>query len=159
MAAPPGLTSTPSAGSSELLVAAARRRLLRSAHDCSEGGLLVALAEAAIGGAYASGGLGATLDLTAYAPGVPPEGVLYGEDGARVVVSAAPSEVAALLTLAGEHGVPAHRAGRVGEADGTLELRVGHQLLSWGIGALRQTYFMAIPRRMQHPDVDRSAGE
>ncbi len=38
----------------QLLVAAARRRLLRSAHDCSEGGLLVALAEAAIGGAYAA---------------------------------------------------------------------------------------------------------
>ena len=31
-------------------------RLLRSAHDCSEGGLLVALAEAAIGGAYAPAG-------------------------------------------------------------------------------------------------------
>jgi hypothetical protein len=90
---------------------------------------------------------------------VAPVGVLYGEDGARVVVSAAQSHVAALLTLAGEHGVPAHRAGRVGEPDGTLELRVGNQLFSWSIGALRQTYFMAIPRRMQHPDVDRSAGE
>jgi phosphoribosylformylglycinamidine synthase len=142
-----------------LLVAAARRRLLRSAHDCSEGGLLVALAEAAIGGAYAPGGLGATLDLTACAPGVAPEGVLYGEDGARAVVSAAPGDVAALEALAGEHGVPAHHAGRVTEPDGALELRVGDRLFSWGISALRQTYFMAIPRRMQHPDVDRSAGE
>jgi hypothetical protein len=55
--------------------------------------------------------------------------------------------------------VPAVRAGRVGELGGTLELRVDGRVFSWGIGALRQTYFEAIPRRMQHPDVDRSAGE
>jgi len=36
---------------------------------------------------------------------------------------------------------------------------VGAHLFSWGIATLRQTYFEAIPRRMQHPDVDRSAGE
>jgi phosphoribosylformylglycinamidine synthase subunit PurL len=142
-----------------LLVAAARGRLLRSAHDTSEGGLAVAAAEAAMGGAYAGGGLGASLDLTEYAPGVAPEGVLYGEDGARVVVSTAPADVAALVALAGEYGVPVDRVGRVGEASGALELRVGGRVLSWPIGALRQIYFTAIPRRMQHPDVDRSAGE
>jgi phosphoribosylformylglycinamidine synthase subunit PurL len=90
---------------------------------------------------------------------VAPEGVLYGEEGARVVVSAAPADVDALMALAREHGVPAHRAGLVGESDGALELRVGGQLFRWSTGALRQTYFTAIPRRMQHPDVDRSAGE
>jgi phosphoribosylformylglycinamidine synthase subunit PurL len=142
-----------------LLVAAAPRRLLRSAHDCSDGGLLVALAEAAIGGAYAPGGHGATLDLDRYAPEVPADGVLYGEDGARAVVSAATGDVAAVLALAAEHGVPAYRAGRVGAPDGALELRVGGRLFTWDIGALRQTYFMAIPRRMRHPDADRSAGE
>jgi phosphoribosylformylglycinamidine synthase len=143
----------------EVLMAAAGRQLLRSAHDCADGGLLVALAEAAIGGPYAPGGMGAALDLTGYAAGIPLEGLLYGEDGARAVVSAAPGDVEPLLGLAREHGVPAVRAGRVGEPGGTLELRVDGRVFSWGIGALRQTYFEAIPRRMQHPDVDRSAGE
>ena len=46
-----------------LLAAAAAAGLLRSAHDCSEGGLAVALAEAAIGGAYATHGFGITVDL------------------------------------------------------------------------------------------------
>jgi phosphoribosylformylglycinamidine synthase len=46
------------------LVAAAAARLLRSAHDCSEGGLAVALAEAAIGGPYAERGFGAIVDFT-----------------------------------------------------------------------------------------------
>ncbi len=143
----------------EVLMAAAGRQLLRSAHDCADGGLLVALAEAAIGGPYAPGGMGAALDLTGYAAGIPLEGLLYGEDGARAVVSAAPGDVEPLLGLAREHGVPAVRAGRVGEPGGTLELRVDGRVFSWGIGALRQTYFEASPRRMQHPDVDRSAGE
>jgi len=31
-------------------------------------------------------------------------------------------------------------------------------VLRWAVGSLRQTYFTAIPRRMQHPDVDRAAG-
>ena len=69
-------------------------------------------------------------------------------------------DVDALLALAGEHGVPAFRAGRVGSAGrraGTAGWGAG--VFTWAIGALRQTYFEAIPRRMQHPDVDRSAGE
>jgi hypothetical protein len=31
--------------------------------------------------------------------------------------------------------------------------------LSWEVDALRTTYFEAIPRRMQHADAERSAGE
>jgi phosphoribosylformylglycinamidine (FGAM) synthase-like enzyme len=142
-----------------LLVAAAQGGLLRSAHDASEGGLAVTLAEAAMGGPYSPEGLGASVDLAAHAPGVPPEGLLYGEDAGRIVVSAAPDRVAALEALAAEHGVPVSRAGRVGPPSGNLELRVGGSVLSWPIPTLRRIYFEAIPRRMQHPDVDRSAGE
>jgi phosphoribosylformylglycinamidine synthase subunit PurL len=141
-----------------LLVTAADRRLLRSAHDCAEGGLLVALAEAAIGGPYASGGCGAAIGLDGYAPDVPLEALLYGEDMGRVVVSCAAGEARALLALCREHGVPAFELGRVGPAGGSLELRAGGRLLSWGIGSLRQTYFEAIPRRMRQPDADRSTG-
>jgi phosphoribosylformylglycinamidine synthase subunit PurL len=140
------------------LAAAAEQRLLRSAHDCSEGGLAVALAEAVIGGPYVPGSLGADLDLTGYAPDVPLDGLLYGEDGARAVVSCAPPSSRFLIALANEHGVPVFHAGRVQSA-GTLELQVGDQLFSWSTEALRRIYFDAIPRRMQHPDVDRAVGE
>jgi phosphoribosylformylglycinamidine synthase len=142
----------------QFLVAAAERRLLRSAHDCSDGGLAVALAEAAIGGPYVPGSLGAHLDLTGYAPDVPEEGVLYGEDGARAVVSCRPVSSRYLIALAHEHGVPVFHAGRV-QSEGTLELQLGPQLFSWSTDALRRIYFDAIPRRMQHADVDRAAGE
>ena len=142
-----------------LLVAAARAGLLQSAHDASEGGLAVALAEAALGGPYAAEGLGASVDLGAHAPGVPPEALLYGEDAGRVVVSVVPARVTALEALAREHGVPVSRVGRVGKASGELELRVGGSVFSWSVPALRRIYLEAIPRRMQHPDVDRSVGE
>jgi phosphoribosylformylglycinamidine synthase len=140
------------------LVAAAERRLLRSAHDCSEGGLAVTLAEAVIGGPYVPGSLGATLDLTGYAPDVPLDGLLFGEDGARAVVSCSQASARPLIALADEHGVPVFRAGLV-ESAGTLELQVGTHLFSWSTEALRRIYFDAIPRRMQHPDVDRATGE
>jgi phosphoribosylformylglycinamidine synthase II len=141
----------------ELLVAAAGQGLLRSAHDAAEGGLLVAIAEAAMGSAYAPSGLGVTLDLERYAPGIEPEGLLYGEDAGRVVISADPAHSAALTALAREHSVPLFHTGRVGGR--TLELRAGSGVLSWDVDALRRAYFEAIPRRMQHADAERSAGE
>jgi phosphoribosylformylglycinamidine synthase len=141
----------------EFLVAAAERGLLRSAHDAAEGGLLVTLAEAAIGAAYAASGLGAELDLEPYAPGVELERLLYGEDAGRVVLSAAPAHSVALTELAREHSVPLFRAGGIGGRK--LELRAGSRVLSWDVEALRRTYFEAIPRRMQHADAERSAGE
>jgi phosphoribosylformylglycinamidine synthase II len=140
------------------LIAAAEQRLLRSAHDCSEGGLAVALAEAVMGGPYVPGSLGASLDLSGYAPDVPVEGLLYGEDGARAVVSCSQGAARPLIALADKHGVPVFRAGLV-ESAGTLELQLGSQVFSWNTEALRRIYFDAIPRRMQHPDVDRAVGE
>jgi phosphoribosylformylglycinamidine synthase subunit PurL len=141
----------------DFLVAAAERRWIRSAHDASEGGLLVALAEAAIGNAYAPSGLGATLDLAGYAPGVSLEGLLYGEDMGRVVISADPSHMASLVELARSHSVPLFQAGRVGGQQ--LELRVEARVFNWDVATLRRIYFEAIPRRMQHADAERSIGE
>jgi phosphoribosylformylglycinamidine synthase subunit PurL len=140
------------------LAAAAERRLVRSAHDCSEGGLAVALAETVMGGPYVVGTLGARLDLTGYAPDVPTEGVLYGEDGARAIVTCSPASARHLIALANEYRVPVFHAGRVESAE-TLELKVGSDVFSWNTEALRRIYLEAIPRRMQHPDVDRAVGE
>ena len=140
----------------DLLVEAAAQGLLRSAHDASEGGLLVALAEAAMGGPYATA-VGASLDLESYAPGVELEGLLYGEDAGRVVVSVDPAQRDALVELTRRHQVPAFRAGRTGGS--RLELRVGSRVFSWVLESLRKTYFEAIPRRMQYADAERSAGE
>jgi phosphoribosylformylglycinamidine synthase II len=142
-----------------LLVAGAKRYLICSAHDCSAGGLLVALAEAAIGGPYAMHGLGAEVRLTEYEPGLAAELLLYGEDGARAVVSCRPEAEAALLALAREHGVPAAAIGTVGEPAAELDVHCRELRLTWPVQELRQSYLSAIPRRMSHVDEDRAAAE
>src|SRR5690606_15643847 len=129
----------------------AARGLVRSAHDCSEGGLAVAAAEAAIGGPYAEAGLGAELDLRGYAPGVADEALLYGEDGARAVVSCRAGDLEALLALAREHGVPALAAGTVGAPDGELAIVTDAARYAWPVARLRAVHDQGIPRRMRAP--------
>jgi phosphoribosylformylglycinamidine synthase len=129
------------------LVAAARERLLRSAHDCADGGLAVAVAEACIGGPYANATLGAGIHLVRPA-GISLEAMLYGEDGARAVVSFDPVKIERVRALAAEHGVPFAAAGTVGTAGGDLRITIGTETLTWSTGALRRTYVDAIPRRM-----------
>ena len=60
---PPAVDLAAEAALQRLLAGAARRGLLRSAHDYRAGGVAVAMAEAAIGGPYSPTGLGARVDL------------------------------------------------------------------------------------------------
>ncbi len=142
----------------ELLVAAAREGLLRSAHDCSEGGLAVAVAEAAMGASYAEHPLGAAVDLTGYGDGLALDALLFGEDGARAVVSLAEGAAGALAELCARHGVPLFRAGAVGSPGGALTIQAGGRTMTWDTRHLRRTWLDAIPRRMRHADLDRNTG-
>ncbi len=132
----------------DFLVAAASRGLLRSAHDCSEGGLALTLAEAAFGPPYAEAGMGAAIDLAGYQPGLEPTALLYGEDGARAVLTAEPQMLDQLSKLAGQLGVPLSTIGTVGASNGDLEIARGEYRLSWPVARLRAIYLNAIPRRM-----------
>ncbi|MDR7533594.1 MAG: AIR synthase related protein, partial [Armatimonadota bacterium] len=85
-----------------------RRGLLRSAHDCSEGGIGVALAEACI-----SGGIGATVDLPV-PPGDEADRLWFGEGSGRFIVSCAPAQLAAVAAAAAAAGVACSVIGEVG---------------------------------------------
>jgi phosphoribosylformylglycinamidine synthase len=130
------------------LVEAARRQLLSSAHDCSAGGLAVALAEAAMGGPYATEGFGAEVTLKAPTDSSDVQ-LLYAEDHARVVVSADPAHEPALLALARELGVPAAAAGAVGRPKGDITVVTAGGRFVWQVEQLREKYYNAIPRRME----------
>jgi phosphoribosylformylglycinamidine synthase len=85
---------------------AVQRGLIRSAQDVSGGGLAVALAEAAMWGS-----LGASVRVpSAMSPAVE----LFGESPSRVVVTATPRHVPAVLLLARQHGMPVEELGSVG---------------------------------------------
>jgi phosphoribosylformylglycinamidine synthase len=83
--------------------------LVRSAHDCAEGGLGVALAEACISGP-ARFGVAVELPADARSPIV----VLFGEGPSRLVVSVKPEGERHWVELMGEFGVPWRWIGRVG---------------------------------------------
>lgn len=133
-----------------LLAAGAARGLLQSAHDCSDGGLAVALAEATIGEPYATASLGARISL-ANESRLPIAALLYGEDAGRVIVSCRPREATVFRALAEEQGVPIEPIGTVTGPGDPLEvhLRDSHTTLQWPTADLRRDYFDAIPRRMR----------
>ena len=132
----------------DFLVAGADAGLVRSAHDCSHGGLGVALAEIAMGGPYEQTGFGLEVDLTTYALRLTALDLLFSESHGRAVITCSPERAAAVTALAQEHGVPIHRGGTVGERGGRVRLRLRDATIDRPVGELREVYFTAIPRRL-----------
>ena len=88
--------------------------LVQSAHDCSDGGLAVALAECCFSPHVARGGsLGATIQLDA--DGLRTDALLFGESPSRIILSVSPGQAGHVLAIAREHEVPARDIGTVGE--------------------------------------------
>jgi phosphoribosylformylglycinamidine synthase len=146
--APPPIDLTAERAVQDFLVTTARDRLIRSAHDLSDGGLAVALAECCIGGPWATSTFGAEADLAGHSNDVSDIAWFFGEDGARVLISCDPSNVARLQKLAHDHGLPCHYLGQIGAAGGDLDVRRGNRQWRWSVAELRTIYMNAIPRRM-----------
>jgi phosphoribosylformylglycinamidine synthase subunit PurL len=111
---PPSLDLKAERALQDLLVELAAARLLRSAHDCSDGGLAVTLAECA----FDTGGIGADISIdgvrVADDEGINRAAALFGESATRVVVSVSPETTADVLNRAKTAGVPARVIGRTG---------------------------------------------
>ncbi|MCK8115021.1 phosphoribosylformylglycinamidine synthase subunit PurL [Anaerosoma tenue] len=117
----------------EFLVTAIGTGIVLSAHDCSEGGAAVALAECCL-----AGGLGATVDLD---PALPPVAALFSESQARVVLTVDPDHFDALKTLAATHATPCVRIGTVGGDRLTI-----NGLADLSLGDLREAYETTLER-------------
>ena len=117
----------------ELLVSCAEDGVLRSAHDLSEGGLAVALAEACL-----LGGLGARCELPAELCSGGPAQALFGEGPSRVLVSLDPGRYEAFVRRCRDLDVPVYRIGRVGGrtlglwgAAGDVEVPLDELRVAW----------------------------
>ncbi|MCP5462556.1 MAG: phosphoribosylformylglycinamidine synthase subunit PurL [bacterium] len=88
-----------------------RQRSIKSAHDCSEGGLVVAVAESCILGSGQKLKLGVSIVLENISGRI--DGILFGERQSRIVVSAAPKMADALIKAGKKHNVPVTRLGVV----------------------------------------------
>jgi phosphoribosylformylglycinamidine synthase len=104
----------------QLLASASRDGLLRSAHDCAEGGLAVTLAECTFGS-----GIGLTVDVPAVAADAEwsRTSTLFSESASRVVVSVAPENLAAVLSRAQSLGVPVAEIGTTGSARISISIK------------------------------------
>jgi phosphoribosylformylglycinamidine synthase len=123
--------------------------LVKSAHDCSEGGLAVALAESCISQQVARETprlIGATVDLSAL-KSTRVDSLLFGEPQSRVVVSTRPLDAVKVVERAKLLGVPAARIGTVG--GDKLTIKTAQAEWSWSVPGLHDRWWNAIARAMQ----------
>ncbi len=128
----------------DLLVGLAGKGLLASAHDVSDGGLAVALAECAM-----QGGVGAAVDLDS---GVRPSSLLFGESTGRAVVSFGPENEAAVRAAAEKGAVPFAAIGTV--SGDRLRIAVhGRSLMDEALAALTGLWRGAFVHAIESADV------
>jgi phosphoribosylformylglycinamidine synthase len=127
----------------DALLDAIRAGAVRSAHDCSDGGLAVALAECCIGDL--DGTIGAEIELSKWSA-LQLRALLFGEAQARVLVSTPESPI--VLELARKHGVPARVIGQVRAQSEGLTIRVGDRVMRAPLERLARAYHDAIPNIM-----------
>ena len=130
---PPALDLEAERRLQDLLHEAAVSDLLASAHDCSDGGVAVALAECAILGGH---GFAVTLDGD-----MPPHVLLFGESASRVVVSVSPEREGSLRGLAATRGVAFQRLGETGGPRAVID-----GFVDATVADLTEVWEQAIPR-------------
>ncbi|MGB2629097.1 MAG: phosphoribosylformylglycinamidine synthase subunit PurL [Candidatus Acidiferrum sp.] len=128
----------------ELLVSLAGTGHVLSAHDLSDGGLAVTLAECC----FAARDLGADVKFDDQAPA---EYALFGESGARAIVSVAAEQVSRIRELAGEQKVRVREIGKV-TRDNVLRIQYnGHTVVESPVPALKDTWANSLERALKLP--------
>ena len=127
----------------DALLGAIRAGCVRSAHDCADGGLAVALAECLV---MARGrAIGAEVDLSPWSD-LPLRALLFGEAQGRVIVST--SRPLDVLAVAERFGVQARAVGHVRAGSPSLEIVVGARHIVAPVSRLAKAYHDAIPDLM-----------
>lgn len=139
-----------------------REGLLKSAHDCSEGGLAVTLAESCFNPDKL---FGAEIDCSRRPAGNvrhvhatnPTDAshseaatVLFNETQSRIVVSVAPGNLDSVLTMLRERDVPFQQLGKVG--DDELQIRTDEQTFRWRVAEIHDQWWNAIGRAVKQDE-------
>ncbi|WP_258111164.1 phosphoribosylformylglycinamidine synthase subunit PurL [Alicyclobacillus sp. SP_1] len=125
----------------KLVQAAIAAGYVLAAHDVSEGGLAVALAEMAVGR-----GVGVQAQLIAGSPA----GAFFGEAQGRILLEVADGQLETLQALAAAKEVPCQRIGRTGGA--MVSMTVGStDAMNVAVARLASVYNATLPERMNEP--------
>jgi phosphoribosylformylglycinamidine synthase len=137
---PPSLELDKEAALQKCVVHIIGEGLIESAHDCSDGGMSVALAESAL-----PNDIGARIELAA--GGLPAEFLLFGEDASRILISCASEHVSRIQQLAAEYGVTADVLGET--VPDKIEIVVdGRQVVAATVSELKDAWAGALERAL-----------
>jgi phosphoribosylformylglycinamidine synthase II len=129
---PPSLELEKEAALQRCVIDLISQGLIESVHDCSDGGLAVALAKPSF-----LHSVGASVDLKSSE--LPREYVLFGEDASRIVLSCAPESSARVQEIAVEYGVAVERLGET--VSDNLQIRVdGEEVVAAAVSDLRSAW-------------------
>jgi phosphoribosylformylglycinamidine synthase len=138
---PPELELQKEAALQRALAEMAQIEILDSAHDCSEGGIAVTLAESGF-----AKGIGMSVDLASH--DLPAEFALFGEDASRVVVSCDHEKLGAIKQVALKYGIKAELIGDT--TPERLEIRLdGRVVVSAPLAELREVYEGALEQALR----------
>ena len=125
-------------------LAAAEAGLLRSAHDCSDGGIAVALAECCFSSLNRPG-IGANISLPGTLPVIP---ALYSESPSRIIISFAASARAEIEGIAQHENCPLAIIGAVG--GDALQIKVGaQQAVSANVAELEAAWRTSLAKKLE----------
>jgi len=141
------------------LVALASAGVVGSAHDISDGGLAVAIAESCFACSSVVGARHAVPDFRGAGPQLganvsvddpaPAEYVLFGERGARAIVSVSPENLAAVLAIARQYGVAASEIGKVTHNDVFRIEHNGHAVIESPVAGLCDAWANSLERAIR----------
>jgi phosphoribosylformylglycinamidine synthase len=133
---PPSLELQREAALQKAVIEMIRAGLVDSAHDCSDGGLAVTLAESTF-----SKGVGARVNLAGL--GLPPEFVLFGEDASRIVISCDRSNLSRIQEIGIKYDLSSAVIGET--VPEQLEIRLDSRVVvSASLTRLREVYENAL---------------
>jgi phosphoribosylformylglycinamidine synthase subunit PurL len=137
---PPELELEREAALQKGLIEMIQAGLIESAHDCSSGGLAVALCEPAF-----AKGVGLRVDVASNE--LPAEFALFGEDASRVVMSCDATQLAGIKQIAAKHGLAADVLGET--VPGQMEIKLdGRVVVSASVAEVRDVYESALEKAL-----------
>jgi len=138
---PPSLELEREAALQKCLLELIAAGLLESAHDCSEGGLAVCLAESGF-----AVGIGAGVDVAS--GGLPAEVVLFGEDSSRVLLSSDPKNTGKIREIALKYNMAADPIGHTAPENLVITLD-GTAVVSAAVSELSGVWESALEQALQ----------
>ncbi len=136
--------------------------LVQSAHDCSEGGLAVTIAESCFNPERL---FGAEIDCSRHpvgdmkhAEGTNPidasqseaATILFNESQSRIVISVTPQNLDSAVAMLCEHDVPFQQLGKVGGDE--LQIRIDEQIFHWRVAEIYDEWWNAIRRAVEQDE-------